>query len=491
MFVDDHSVVKKLVIISAIIFVTIVITSLSLLSDEFAVARLQSKVHFTKTMTSSQDPGIGWDEYQFALILSPNQGSLYQASFTYTSNEPLEIIVLHEITKEDAKGQPTWTVDGNTIYGMSIIEPPAKAGSFDFTGAALAVRSKNPFTVTASVDGWIRGQPVELVIQKFEIKEQSFALPDSHIPITIPMTIGFYEKETVYYIITDSSNKTLADRITTKQGWAVQFAPKLRWAPPASQDNIYVFTNGLKGDGIYGFQDEVFSSTPAQTDTYSPLRTVITVSWKDGQRPQVLNSVEDILKAEKERRINLKSTNVTINAPQIVWPKGQLFTRNDTTVVTDEISFEKGQVVEINKDTKKVTFVAHRGWGSDGRTVYYIIPDATPDGPAELMGVPSTPKLSQILSSAAFVDMYQFKNGFKGPGQLGFQASIINSKLDESYVPICRVSIVEWKEPTSASVLETISDINKKKSEGSIFVTLARPLSSDHIINCPLVEPKE
>jgi hypothetical protein len=87
--------------------------------------------------------------------------------------------------------------------------------------------------------------------------------------------------------------------------------------------------------------------------------------------------------------------------------------------------------------------------------------------------------------------MYQFKNGLKGPGQLGFQASIISSKLDESYVPICRVSIVEWKEPASALVLETVSDINKKKSDSSIFVTLARPLSDDHVVNCPLIELTE
>ena len=30
-----------------------------------------------------------------------------------------------------------------------------------------------------------------------------------------------------------------------------------------------------------------------------------------------------------------------------------------------------------------VTFVAHRGWGHDGRTIYYIVTDATPSGPAE------------------------------------------------------------------------------------------------------------
>ena len=37
---------------------------------------LQKKIHFTKTITSSQDPGQGHENHQLALILSPNEGTL-------------------------------------------------------------------------------------------------------------------------------------------------------------------------------------------------------------------------------------------------------------------------------------------------------------------------------------------------------------------------------------------------------------------------------
>ena len=455
-------------------------------SEDFATAKPQSKVQFTRTITSSQDPGIGFGENQFALVLSPNQGSLYTGTFTFTSSEPIEIVVLHEIGKNDAKDQPTWSVDNNTFYAMSIIKPSEEAGSFDFTGAALAFRAKNAFTVTVSVDGWVRGQPTEIIEQKFEPKEKSFALPNSQISITIPMKTGFFNKGQVYYIITDSSNQTLANRITENQEWNVHFSPKLRWAPQSSQSTAYMFTNGVKGDGIFGFQGEVFSSSPSQTEMYSPLVSISTVSWKRGQNAEVLDSAEGILKAAKDGRINVVETNVTVNAPQISWPDGQMFVRNDT--IHNEV-FEKGQVLKIDKDGKKVTFVAHRGWGFDGRTVYYIIPDATPMGPADLMGVPTSQKLVNTLSGVIHTDMYQFKNGFKGPGELGFQSSIIDSKADEGYVPICSVSVVEWKDPSSADVLENISDINKKKAGNEIFVTLARPLSNDLVVNCPIIEP--
>jgi hypothetical protein len=334
--------------------------------------------------------------------------------------------------------------------------------------------------VTASVDGWIRGQPIELVSQTYEIKEQQITLADQNIPVSIPMRDGFYGKSTISYIITDSSNKTISDKLTQKQSWNVKFAPKLRWAPSSAQDTIYAFTNGIKGDGIYGFQGEVFGVTPAQKE-YTPLASLVAVSWKAGQKPQELQSAEDILKAEKDSRLKLTKTNVTLNVPQIVWPGGQVQITNSTEL--DSI-----QVLEINKDSKKVTFVAHRAWGPDGRATYYIIPDATPKGPADIMKVPTSGKLAKTTTSDIISEMYQFKNGVKGSGPLGFQPSILSSALDERYFPICRVSIVEWKDPKSAIPLQTISDLESKKAEGSIFVTLARPLSEDHIVNCPIIE---
>ena len=473
---------NKIIIVFAVVFIGAVISSVYF-SDPFAIAKPQSKFHFTKTIISSHDPGIDKTGNQFVLVLSPNHGSIYDGSLTFVATQPVEIIVLHEIAKEDAMGQPTWSVDGNTIYAMSVIEPAIKADSFEFTGAALAFRSKNSFSLTVSVDGWIRGQPTEVVIQKLEAQEKSFFLPDSHVSVTIPMWSGFFGKDSVHYIITDSSNQTLAEKIS--KDWKVQFSPKLRWAPVSSQDPIYAFTNGEKGDGIYGYQVEVFASSPEQEEAYSPLRNLVMVSWKTGQRPQVLDSAEEILKAEKESRVKITRTNVTINAPQIAWPGGQMFVKNGT--ISDE--FGKSQVLEINKDSKTVTFVAHRVWGPDGRTTYHIITDATPTGPADIMGVPVSQKLANVLSSSAFSDMYQFKNGIKGPGPLGFQASIMNSKLDQSYVPVCRVSLVEWKDQSDASVLESLADIDKKKSAGDIHVTLARPLSDDHVINCPIIEP--
>lgn len=478
---------NKVLIVFAILVVAAIGISLSVI-DQLAVAAPQTKIQFTKTITSSQDPGIGQQGFQFALLLPANQNSLYHGSVTYTSSEPVEIIVLHNLEKEDADGQATWSVDGNTIYGVSVIGPPSKAVSFDFTGAALGFRSKTPFTITASVDGWIRGEPTQITVQKVEPKPQSFTLSKPHVPISIPMRSGFFAGGPVSYIITDSSNKTFGDKITGIQKWPVEFSPRLAKTSASAQDTVYSFTNGVKGDGLYGYQGEVFSSIPGKTDSYSPLHSLITVSWKNGQRAQILDSEESILKAEKESRIKLVKTNVVINSPHIMWPGGHIQLRNSTDI-TEESSFDKGQVLSISNETKKVTFVAHRGWGQDGRTIYYIITDATPVGPANLLGVPDSPKLANVLSNSIVSEMYQFKNGVKGPGPLGYQASVLSSTLEEgNYIPICRVSIVEWNDPIYAGILETISDVISKKSEKKITVQLARPFSSDHVLNCPIIE---
>jgi hypothetical protein len=479
--------VNKIIIVFAILIISTVAISLSVI-DELAVAVPQTKIQFTKTLGSSHDPGIGQEGFQFALLLPANQNSLYHGSVTYTSSVPVEIIVLHDLDKQDINGQATWSVDGDTVYGVSIIGPPSKADSLDFTGAALGFRSKVPFTVTASVDGWIRGEPTQIVVQNVESKPQVFTLPKPHVPVSIPMHSGFFAGGHVSYIITDSSNKTFGDKITGKQSWSVEFSPRLAKVSSSAQGTVYSFTNGIKGEGLHGYQSEVFSSSPARPDSYSPLHSLVTVSWKQGQKAQILNSAEAVLKAEKESRIKLVKTNVVINTPHILWPGGQLQLRNNTDI-TDESSFDKGQVISISNETKKVTFVAHRGWGSDGRTVYYIITDATPMGPANLLGVPNVPKLAGALSSSTVSEMYQFKNGVRGPGPFGYQASILSSTLEDgSYIPVCRVSIVEWNDPIYAGILETVSDINNKKSEKMITVQLARPLSSDHIVSCPLIE---
>ena len=483
---------NKYFVMTIIAVVIATILSVPLLTDQFVNAKTLKKIQFTQTITSMQDPGQGHESHQLAIILSPNKGAIYHGSITYSASEPVQIVVLHEIDKEDAKGQPTWTVDGNTVFGLTLVDPGTNAGSYEFTGAALALHTKNTskFTTTISVDGWIRGQTPEFMEKKVETTfESSLKLSRSSVPAEIPLHKALFDGKSVSYIITDTSDKKYAKEISEKQKWKVEFSFLLGKTPKESLSDVYIFLNGTQGNGTRGFQDEVFSDTPAQTEQYSAIHSITHVTWKDNHEPEVLDSVQKILDAQKEDKIKLEKTSTVINMPQIVWPDGQMFVRKDKNL-NDDIPYDDGQILEINQEKMTVTFVAHRGWGPDGRTIYYIETDATPSGPANVMGLTNVPTLAKTLNSTAVIDQYQFTNGIKGSGPLGFQPGIASAALgDDTYSPLCRISIVTWNESAKTSVLETIDDIKAKKSTGDVTVELAKPMDSDYIVNCPFIDP--
>ena len=484
---------NKIIVIVAISIVIVGIFLIPLVTEQLADAKARKKIHFTQTITSSQDPGQDHERHQLAIILSPNEDTLYDGSLTYTASEPVQIVVLHEITKDQAKGQPTWTVDGKTIYGLTLTVPAVSSGSFEFTGGALALHTMNssPFTSTVSVDGWIRGQPTEVIMQKLEIQkeEPTLKLSRANVPAVIPMHMGIFQGESVNYIITDTNDATYSELITENQGWKVELAPPLSNVTEEALGTIYVFKDGISGNGIYGNQEEVFSSTPTQRDEYSALRSITHVSWKPGQNAEVLESVDAIVNASEARRLDLETTDVVLNMPQIIWPDGKMQIRENKTL-TDNTPYTGGQVLDINTENMTVTFIAHRGWGPDGRTIYYIVTDATPSGPAEMMGVTDAPSSANLIANSAAVDLFQFKDGIQGSGPLGFQPGIAAAAPgDENYSPMWRIFMISWNEPEKALVLETKADIDAFQSEELITVTLARPMNSVHIVNSPFIDP--
>jgi len=313
-------------------------------------------------------------------------------------------------------------------------------------------------------------------------------LSRANVPATIPMHQGYYNGESVYFIITDSSDPTHAEIITENQGWQVELAPLLANAPDAALSTTYMFTNGVEGDGVHSFQGEVITSTPAQED-YSALASHVHVTWNDDSNAEVLDSEEAILQAETDGRVSLTELEVVLNMPQIVWPEGQMFVKEDKTI-TDETPYGGGQVLDIDTDEMTVTFIAHRGWGPDGRTIYYIVTDATPSGPASMMGVTPVSSSASLIANSAAVDLFQFNSGITGSGPLGFQAGIAASGPgDANYSPMWRIFMIGWEDPDNASLLETLGDINAFRDEGLITVNIARPMDSDHIVNCPFIDP--
>ena len=314
-------------------------------------------------------------------------------------------------------------------------------------------------------------------------------LSRANVPATIPLHHGYYNGGDVYFIITDSSDPTHAEIITQNQGWQVELAPLLKNAPDEALSKTYMFTNGIEGDGVHGFQGEVFTSTPAQAEVYSALTSHVHVTWNEGVSSRVLDSEEMIMTAADNGQITLTPVDVVLNMPQIIWPEGQMMVKEDKTL-TDETPYGGGQVLDIDTEEMNVTFIAHRGWGPDGRTIYYIVTDAIPSGPAGMMGVVNSPTSASLIANSAAVDLYQFRNGITGTGPLGFQPGIAaGAPGDVNYSPMWRIFMIGWDNPENAQLLETIDDMNAYREAGLIDIGIARPMDSDHIVNCPFIDP--
>jgi hypothetical protein len=104
-------------------------------------------------------------------------------------------------------------------------------------------------------------------------------------------------------------------------GPKVLVVPSLARVPVDLLADVYVFSNGVKGNGPFGFQEDVFDSVPGDP-RYTPLRAVILVTWADGPRPKVLGSVGEIRAAVDKGDVVLKRPGVVVNMPVLIWPGG-------------------------------------------------------------------------------------------------------------------------------------------------------------------------
>ncbi|PWU79414.1 MAG: hypothetical protein DLM72_17495 [Candidatus Nitrosopolaris wilkensis] len=91
-----------------------------------------------------------------------------------------------------------------------------------------------------------------------------------------------------------------------------------------------------------------------------------------------------------------------------------------------------------------------------------------------------------LTKSQDIGNLWIFKNGVKGPGFMGFQASVVDSiPGDSHYAPLWKVSIVEWKTAngTTPTVLGSDNAIATAQSKGQITITPTKV-----VVNCPILQ---
>ncbi|HEX6647639.1 MAG TPA: hypothetical protein VF047_10715 [Nitrososphaeraceae archaeon] len=310
-------------------------------------------------------------------------------------------------------------------------------------------------------------------------------LAAANIPIDIPLIKEYVNGKEMYVIVTDVSDKETADLITNKTGFKANFAPVLSKTPTDVLAQAYAFKNGIKGDGLVGFQSSVLSAKPGD-EGYSPLYQINLVQWVNQENVQELKSVEEILAAEKNGQLKIEKTNLVVNEPAVKWDGGQLMIK-ENKVVNDETPYGEGQVTKIDIENMVATFVAHRGWGPDGNTIYYIVTDAVPEMPANMMGIVHAPSDEKLATTPSAVDLTQFTNGINGTGPMGFQPGIGHAgPTDQNYSPMWRINFAEWNDPTQAKLLQTLFDLNDAQTKG--LLTIAPAMEGKHVVNCPFFD---
>jgi hypothetical protein len=91
-----------------------------------------------------------------------------------------------------------------------------------------------------------------------------------------------------------------------------------------------------------------------------------------------------------------------------------------------------------------------------------------------------------LTKSQDIGNLWIFKNGVKGPGFMGFQASVVDSiPGDSHYTPLWKVSIVEWKAMSGVTptILGSDDAIAQAASKGQITITPTKV-----VVNCPILQ---
>ncbi|MBI2850563.1 MAG: hypothetical protein HYX80_05910 [Chloroflexi bacterium] len=162
----------------------------------------------------------------------------------------------------------------------------------------------------------------------FIISAYAPAMPEDMQPAPVrsddlvPPVQGFYKGEAIYFIHTEASDAQVADMLTKMMGAKVLFVPRLAQVPESVLADVYVFTNGLRGNGPFGFQADIFDSAPGD-EGYSPLRSVRVTSWKEGAPTRELRSVEEIKESESKGELILQPRGAVVNMPMLTWPEEQ------------------------------------------------------------------------------------------------------------------------------------------------------------------------
>jgi hypothetical protein len=141
-------------------------------------------------------------------------------------------------------------------------------------------------------------------------------------PVGIPPVKAYTEGKEIRFIHTETSDPKVAELLTNMMGSPVLVVPSLKQAPESMVSTVYVFKNGIKGRGPFGFQPDVFDNPPGAVG-YTPLRAIHLVAWKKEEAARELRAAAEVKAAETAGELTIERPEVVVNMPMLTWPSGR------------------------------------------------------------------------------------------------------------------------------------------------------------------------
>lgn len=285
--------------------------------------------------------------------------------------------------------------------------------------------------------------------------------------VTFRLHKAMVDGKDVYYIRTDASDEDFAR--TEELVWV----PKMAGLNPANATATWYSISG----GVDG-QATILSSEPGRDD-FTPAFRISRARWTGD--PRELTSVDDVLAAERAGDLDVTQTDIVINAPVVKWSTGELPVDDARTEYLGP-----GQLLDApNTDDMTVRFKLHECYPG----VRYIVTDVSMPPMAEGMKIGASPKLAEATAAKGTGRTNVFMNGVEGPGPMGFQPSVFDSKAGTAqWSPYWDHMTYAWKDGQEARVLETEADVHRARDAGELEEFIGTPDTGGQVfvVNCPV-----
>ncbi len=296
--------------------------------------------------------------------------------------------------------------------------------------------------------------------------------PDGRWPgpfssVTLTLHPGWFDGGDAWFIRTDTSDPAFAE------AEGLVYVPLLRNALDAegSYATLYRFADGAEG------QRPVLSTVPGRDDFTSAFQIVDVTAAGE---PELLDSMAAIEDAAAAGTVSLSPTGIIVNYPLVVWPDGGLAVDADLAM-----PLGGGPLVEApDLENGQVTFKLHQCYPGSR----YIATDTSAVPMAPMMGVVGSAPTRMLLDVNATAPIYVFGNGLPGPGPMGFQPSIFNSKAgDAIWSPFWEHFTVVWKDPAGATLLTSEAEVLEAVESGDLELFNGTPDThpDGFVVNCP------